>query len=100
MESDRSCRPKNTKPKDSEKRRRKKMSPTIVQSGAKAAPPVVSSAEEIPLEKIRESMSNPRRTFDEAQLRELAANIQSHGVLQAVLVRPSPDGVDGMYELV
>jgi ParB family chromosome partitioning protein len=61
---------------------------------------VVSSTQEIPLEKIRESASNPRRAFDEGQLRELAANIKSHGVLQAILVRPSPDGADGIYELV
>jgi ParB family chromosome partitioning protein len=52
------------------------------------------------LDRIRESTSNPRRVFDDMQLRELAANIQSHGVLQPIVVRPSPDGADGMYELV
>ena len=61
-------------------------SPTVVQ--------------DISLDRIRESSSNPRRVFDEAKLRELADNIKSHGVLQAVLVRPSPDGAEGMYELV
>src|SRR5712671_5089481 len=76
------------------------MSATMIASGAKAVPPVVSSVQEIPLENIRESNSNPRRVFDEAQLRELAANIQLHGVLQAILVRPSQDGANGMYELV
>jgi len=75
------------------------MSATMIASGAKAVPPVVSSVQEIPLENIRESNSNPRRVFDEAQLRELAANIQSHGVLQAILVRPQ-DGANGVYELV
>src|SRR5260370_4447467 len=76
------------------------MSTTIVASGTKAEPPAVSAIHDIPLEKIRESSSNPRRVFDETQLRDLAANIQLHGVLQAILVRPSPDGADGMYELV
>jgi ParB family transcriptional regulator, chromosome partitioning protein len=61
---------------------------------------VVSSVQDIPLDRIRESNSNPRRGFDEAKLRELAANIKIHGVLQAILVRPAPDGVDGTYELV
>ena len=61
-------------------------SPTVVQ--------------DISLDRIRESSSNPRRVFDEAKLRELADNIKSHGVLQSVLVRPSPDGAEGMYELV
>ena len=76
------------------------MNATIVARGAKAVPPVVSSVQDIPLENIRESSSNPRRVFDEAQLRELAANIQLHGVLQAILVRPSQDGANGVYELV
>jgi len=76
------------------------MSATTVASEAKVVPPVTSSVQDISLEKIRESSSNPRRVFDEAQLRELAANIESHGVLQAILVRPSPEGPDGTYELV
>ncbi len=63
------CRPKNTKPNDAEKRRRKEMSTTMLASGARAVPSMVSSIQEIPLEKIRESTSNPRRAFDEAQLR-------------------------------
>jgi len=55
---------------------------------------------EIALDRIRESNTNPRRTFGDAQLRELAVNIQSHGVLQPIVLRPSPDSADGMYELV
>jgi ParB family chromosome partitioning protein len=58
------------------------------------------SIQEIPLDRIRESSANPRKTFEDSQLRELAANIQSHGVLQPIVVRPAPDGLDGMYELV
>jgi ParB family transcriptional regulator, chromosome partitioning protein len=76
------------------------MSTTITASAAKAASPTVSSVRDIPLDRIRESNSNPRRAFDEAKLRELAQNIKLHGVLQAILVRPTPDGADGMYELV
>ena len=60
----------------------------------------VSSVQDIPLDRIRESNTNPRRAFDEGTLRELAANIKLHGVLQAILVRPTPDGTDGTYELV
>ena len=52
------------------------------------------------MDRIRESSSNPRRTFDERKLKELAENIRLHGVLQAILVRPAPDGTDGTYELV
>ena len=76
------------------------MSTTITARAAKAASPTVSSVRDIPLDRIRESNSNPRRAFDEAKLRELAENIKLHGVLQAILVRPAPDGADGTYELV
>src|SRR5260370_35327043 len=76
------------------------MGARIVVSEAKVVTPVISSVQDIPVERIRESSSNPRRVFDEAQLRELAANIKSHGVLQAILVRPSPDEADGTFELV
>ncbi len=37
------------------------MGATMVTSEARAAPPVVSSVQDIPLERIRESSSNPRR---------------------------------------
>jgi ParB family chromosome partitioning protein len=56
--------------------------------------------QEVSLDCIRESKANPRRVFDEAKLRELADNIKVHGVLQPVLVRPLPEGPEGMYELV
>lgn len=59
-----------------------------------------ATIEEVALGRIRESTSNPRRTFGESQLRELAADIQVHGVLQPIVLRPAPDGAEGMYELV
>jgi ParB family transcriptional regulator, chromosome partitioning protein len=76
------------------------MNATIVASGTKAVPPVVSSIHDIPLAKIRESKTNPRRFFDEAKLAELADNIRQHGVLQPILLRPFPEGETGTYELV
>ena len=56
--------------------------------------------QEIPLDRIVESKTNPRRVFDERKLRELAANVKDHGVLQRVLVRPHRGGDDGLVELV
>src|ERR1700688_3626230 len=76
------------------------MNATMVASGTKSVPPVVSSIQDIPLAKIRESKTNPRRFFDEAKLAELAANIRQHGVLQPILLRPLPEGEAGTYELV
>jgi len=62
------------------------MNATMVASGTKSVPPVVSSIQDIPLAKIRESKTNPRRLFDEAKLAELADNIRQHGVLQPILL--------------
>ena len=76
------------------------MNATMVASGTKAVPPVVSSIQDIPLTKIRESKTNPRRFFDEAKLAELADNIRQHGVLQPILLRPLPEGEASTYELV
>ena len=59
-----------------------------------------SSVQEISLSRICESKTNPRRTFDQAKLEELAANVRQHGILQPVLVRPLPDAEDGFFELV
>ena len=76
------------------------MSTTMVASEVKAVPPVVSSIQDIPVEKIRESRTNPRTQFDQAKLAELAENIRQHGVLQPIVVRPLPQGAAGTYELV
>ncbi len=53
----------------------------------------------IPLDRIEANPGQPRMTFDEAALAELAASIKEHGVLQPVLVRPQPGGGQG-YQLV
>lgn len=62
--------------------------------------PVRREVEELSLNSIQESSGNPRRTFDETKIRELAENIKLHGVLQPVVVRPLPEGPQGTYELV
>lgn len=67
-------------------------------STSSAASPVPVSVQEIPLSKISESKTNPRRQFDETKLAELADNIRQYGVLQAILVRPT--GTAGSFEVV
>lgn len=76
------------------------MNATMVASATKAVPPPVSSIQDIPIAKIRESKTNPRRFFDEVKLAELADNIRQHGVLQPILLRPLPEGEAGTFELV
>jgi ParB family chromosome partitioning protein len=43
---------------------------------------------DVPLALLNESKTNPRRIFEDAALKELAASIRSQGVLSPLLVRP------------
>ncbi len=52
--------------------------------------------EMVPLDRIKPNPLQPRKTFDDEGLEELAASILEHGVVQPVVVRPCPGG----YELV
>lgn len=51
----------------------------------------------LPLSEIVPNKEQPRKTFDEGALQELADSITQHGVLQPLLVRPLPGGG---YQLV
>lgn len=51
----------------------------------------------LPLSEIVPNKEQPRKTFDEGALEELADSIKQHGVLQPLLVRPLPSGG---YQLV
>lgn len=51
------------------------------------------------IELLTPGMSQPRRSFDEASLTELAESIKAHGLLQPILVRRSKQGGD-MYEII
>ena len=52
---------------------------------------------EIEVSAIIPNTFQPRRVFDEEKLRELAASIREHGVVQPIVVRQLPEG---KYELV
>ena len=58
----------------------------MVASETKAVPPPVSSIQDIPLAKIRESKTNPRRFFDEAKLAKLADNIRQHSAVGRLFI--------------
>jgi ParB family chromosome partitioning protein len=53
----------------------------------------------IPLSAVFRNVNNPRKHFDPASLKELAKSIESHGILQPLVVRPDPMG-GKKYELV
>lgn len=56
-----------------------------------------ASAVKLSLNEIEPNKDQPRKTFDEKALSELADSIAQHGVIQPLLVRPMPDG---SYQLV
>jgi hypothetical protein len=94
------CFPMNIDSRDKEKKEITKMNTAIAVTANNAIAPVTSSVQDISLDRIQESKTNPRRTFDETKLAELAGDIRQHGVLQPALVRPLPGGEDGFFELV
>ncbi|HEX4711404.1 ParB/RepB/Spo0J family partition protein [Phenylobacterium sp.] len=54
---------------------------------------------DIPIELVHRNPEQPRRHFSEAEIGELEASIRDKGVLQPILVRPSPK-TPGEYEIV
>jgi ParB family chromosome partitioning protein len=46
------------------------------------------------IDQIHESTTNPRKTFDEAKLWELAESIKHNGMIQPVTVRPNNQGFE------
>ena len=46
------------------------------------------------IDTIRESTTNPRQSFEEAKLHELAESIRQHGLIQPITVRPRSEGFE------
>jgi len=46
------------------------------------------------IDTIHESTTNPRRTFDEAKLYELAESIKHNGLIEPITVRPNNQGFE------
>lgn len=53
----------------------------------------------LPIEQIRPNPDQPRRSFDEDHLSDLAASIAQKGIIQPLIVRPDPQR-DGAYQIV
>ncbi len=53
----------------------------------------------IPVESIRANAEQPRKSFSESDLAELANSIREKGVIQPLILRPHPGGAD-TYEIV
>lgn len=53
----------------------------------------------LPIENLRPSKHNPRKTFDEAEIDGLASSIRTRGILQPILVRLSGHDA-GIFEII
>jgi ParB family transcriptional regulator, chromosome partitioning protein len=58
------------------------------------------AAQSVPLDKIRTNDNQPRKTFYQESLEELAASIKERGVLQPITVRPLTGKDAGQFEIV
>ncbi|MBL6768702.1 MAG: ParB/RepB/Spo0J family partition protein [Alphaproteobacteria bacterium] len=58
-----------------------------------------SSVQNIPIEWINPGPWQPRRTFDNDSLKELAKSLVKQGVIQPILIRPTPNTVN-KYQLI
>lgn len=77
-------------------------------AAAQAVNPVAEAQEDepvllVPLQQIKESPFNPRRTYSQAALAELAESVKAQGVMQPIVARPLPIGQQDIwhrYEIV
>jgi ParB family chromosome partitioning protein len=53
----------------------------------------------VPVEFLRPNPRNPRRSFEEAELEDLASSIREKGIIQPILVRTLP-GLADVYEII
>jgi ParB family transcriptional regulator, chromosome partitioning protein len=77
----------------------RELSPNIISLLSPEGSERPTGVRKIPLDRIEPNPDQPRMTFDDAALAELAASIREHGVLQPILVRPFP-GRPQHYQLV
>ncbi len=61
--------------------------------------PVPTPDRTVPVEFISPNPRNPRRTFADAELEDLASSLKQHGIVQPVVVRPSKSA-PGRYEII
>ncbi len=59
----------------------------------------IKSMRHLPIELLRRNPDNPRKTFGESELEELARSIKEKGLLQPIMVRPLK-GESSSYEIV
>lgn len=75
----------------------RELPPSVISLLAPEGSPRSHGIRNVPLDRIDSNPQQPRMTFEEEALNELAASIVEHGVLQPILVRPAGPG---RYQLI
>ncbi|MBB4005090.1 ParB/RepB/Spo0J family partition protein [Aurantimonas endophytica] len=73
--------------------------PSRAVPGFAADEPAIPAERHVAIDRLSANPNNPRRRFDDGELKDLAASIRNHGVVQPLLVRPTP-GVSDRFEIV
>ena len=74
-----------------------KAATTVQESNTTILPVNDNSVVLLPIEKLKASVYQPRKAFDEEKLNELAFSIKEHGLLEPLLVKKSQDD---LYEII
>lgn len=72
---------------------------SVAEAVAPSEPAATRPNPELAIDLIHANPDQPRKTFHDTDLKELAASIREHGVIQPVVVRPRPD-FPGSYQIV
>ena len=69
------------------------------EAGASHEPQALAGPSTIAIDLIRPNPSQPRQSFRDGDLHDLAASIREHGIIQPVILRPDPESA-GTYQIV
>ncbi|MEE8202396.1 MAG: ParB/RepB/Spo0J family partition protein [Alphaproteobacteria bacterium] len=91
-------------PEGSDSARRRGLAKGLSALLGEAAPdtggaPGEAGPQSVPIEFLRPNRFQPRRRFDEAEMRGLADSVREKGILQPLVVRSDPE-ITGSYEIV
>ena len=70
-----------------------------VKSEVEAVSTATEEVVKIPINRIVPNRFQPRTVFDDEKIEELSRTIQTHGVIQPIVLRPSAE-TEGMYEII
>ncbi len=77
----------------------KPSAPVAVETASTDEAKVLVADRSVDIASIMPNPSNPRRSFDARDLKDLAASIREHGIVQPILVRPASDN-SNRYEII